>query len=455
MSVLHSGLSDALRAQIWQEAAQGDVRLLIGTRSALFAPLPRLGLIIVDEEHDLSYKQLSQIRYSARGAAFMRIKGQDCRLVLGSATPSLACLKLIHEGRLQVHQLSMRYASAGLPQVALVAMRDEKCQVGFTENALSAIQETVARQKRVLVFLNRRGYAPCVWCPTCDLAKACPGCDKPWTYHQAEQQLVCHRCQVSKPKSLHCDQCQQSSCIPLGQGTEKVALFLRERFPQVPVIKMDKDSCKTWRQLSSVLSEIHAPGEKIIVATQMMVKGHHIEDLDTVIVLGVDQSLRSKDFKAQEVLLAQMGQVIGRSGRGDTRGNVLIQTAYADHPLWAFVLSHNYEEAARFLLRQRAQYALPPFAAQVAMYFSGATAEKSLRLAGSVSAFVGKQFPQVAIIGPMPSLQAKLNGQHRMVIVMQSTSQQHMNDLVHALSHLRRQHKQAASMTIERDPVEL
>ena len=455
IATLHSALPDHQRAHIWQECASGDIKLLIGTRSALFVPMAKLAAIIMDEEHDLSYKQLSQIRYSARGAAFMRAKTDGCQLILGSATPSLACLRLINDARLVQHSLRSRFTDVRMPRVDLIPIHEEKCSVGFSQAALDAIQTAMDKRQRVLVFLNRRGYAPCLWCPTCDHAISCPGCDRPYTYHQAEQRLACHRCQAAVEVTRHCPKCHAESCVPLGQGTEKVSIFLQQRFPEVPVIKMDKDTCGTWSQLSTTLNTIHKPGHKIIVATQMMIKGHHIEDLNTVIVLESDQSLRSKDYKAGESLLAQMGQVIGRSGRGLEQGVVYIQTSYSDHPLWSFIKAHRYDDAAHYLLKQRHQYGLPPYTAQLAVYFSSATIEKADRMATSLVRRLTNEHQSCSIIGPMPSLFAKLNGMHRAVVVIQSSQSADMHAIMQTVAHLKRTDKRYTGIIYERDPVEL
>ena len=455
IAMLHSALSDHQRAHIWKECANGDIKLLIGTRSALFVPMANLAVIIMDEEHDLSYKQLSQIRYSARGAAFMRAKADGCQLILGSATPSLACLRLINDARLTQHSLLSRYTDVRMPKVEIIPIHEEKCRVGFSRVALDAIQVAVDKRQRVLVFLNRRGYAPCLWCPACDQAITCPGCDRPFTYHQAEQRMACHRCQVVDAVTRQCQQCHTDSCIPLGQGTEKVSIFLQEHFPEVPVIKMDRDTCGTWGQLSATLGTIHKPGHKIIVATQMLIKGHHIDDLNTVIVLESDQSLKSKDYKAGETLLAQMGQVIGRSGRGREQGVVYIQSNYPDHPLWSFIREHQYDDAAAYLLNQRRQYSLPPYTAQLAVYFTSATMDKAQQLAAMLVKRLNAEHKNCTIIGPMPSLFAKLNGMHRAVVVIQSSQTASMHAIMQSVSQLKRTERQYSSIVFERDPVEI
>ena len=452
---LHSGLSDNQRHQTWHDCSVGTVQLLIGTRSALFAPLPRLKAIIVDEEHDLSYQQMSQIRYSARGVSFMRAKADKAHLVLGSATPSLAALKLISDGLLFEHRLNERFKGYCLPEVELVSIKGGKTEVGFASRSLEVIKDTLAKGKRVLVFINRRGYAPCLWCPGCDKNLLCHGCDRTMTYHQSEKMMECHRCQVKRKVDYRCEYCKLKTCIPLGEGTEKVAIFLQSYLAGVDILKMDRDSCKTWRQIEALLEVIHRPGPKVIVATQMLVKGHHIENLDAVVVMGADQSLFSKDYKAREHLFAQMHQVIGRSGRDGSKGRVLIQTAHIENPIWKYVVSHEYLKGASGLLAERSQYALPPYTTQVAIHFSGKQQDRILKLATSLAERIKRLHKQITVIGPMPSLQAKLKGSYRVVLLLQAQTRAEIHAALQTVARFESALQMRAALVIDRDPVEI
>lgn len=455
VAMLHSGLSDAQRVQAWYAAQSAEVKLIVGTRSALFVPFKHLGLIIVDEEHDSSYKQMSQVRYSARGGAFLRARSCGARLVLGSATPSLSCLAQINTNRLMHHRLSSRFQGVALPRVSLIDIAGQTLKVGLSPQSIDLIDETLQRQQSALVFINRRGFSPSVWCPGCDRAKQCSGCDRPYTYHQSAQTLACHRCQVTKPMSNICDECHHQTCIPVGEGTEKVAAFLTETFPSVPVVKMDRDTCSTWRQMEKILEMVHASAPKVIVATQMMVKGHHVKDLQTVIVLGADQSLYSKDYRAQEYLLSQMVQVIGRAGRHCGQGRVAIQTAHTANKLWSFVIKDDLDGAAQDLLSQRRQYSLPPFCQQSAIAMSAVSRDALQKHIEDLSTRIKRAFPSATLYGPMPSILAKLKGNHRMVLLVQTQSKHEMTDILHDVSHILKSLPSSLHAVIDRDPLEI
>ena len=453
VAVLHSGLSEKQRWTVWQACQSGEIRLVVGTRSALFAPFSNLGMIIVDEEHDLSYKQMSQVRYSARGVAFLRAQACQATVVLGSATPSLSSLYYIKKKQIIFHQLLKRYGTADLPQVTVVNVAGKSLEVGLCTEALSKITEVVSQGKGVLIFINRRGFAPSYWCPSCSNSVSCPGCGRPYTYHQHAQILSCHSCQINKSIPKECPSCGVGFCIPVGQGTEKIARFLEHRFHEISVVRMDRDTCSTWQKMQKVLELIHRDGAKIIVATQMLVKGHHIEALDLVVALGVDYAFYSKDFRAQELLLTQMLQVSGRSGRSHGAGRVIIQTAYTEHPLWPFVVSHRYTAGANYLLKQRAAYALPPFIFQLAIHAThknGDIAQKSLQI-------ILDALPQAACnhaVGPMPAALPMLNGLQRRVVILQSKCKQKIQDWMTVAKQLVIQ-RRVMNIIFDRDPVEM
>ena len=449
---LHSGLTARERQIAWHRAATGKTRLLLGTRSAIFTPLPHLKAIIMDEEHDQSYKQMSQIRYSTRGVAFQRAQAQDAILVLGSATPSLACIRLIRDDRIMLHELKSRFNHGNSPHVNIINTKAEQLTVGFSTSALDLLDQTLQSGHRALIFLNRRGYSPALWCQVCDLNYICEGCKRPMVYHQAEQKLRCHRCQVVSNVVTSCQKCGRDSLVPLGEGTEKISLFLQERYPNHTIIKMDRDSCKTHTELQSLLNAIHQPGPKLIVATQMLVKGHHIPALNSVIVLGADQALYSQDFRAHEYLLAQMHQVIGRSGREGETGHVLIQSENTQHPIWSSLMSTRYYDAALELLAERERYQLPPFQYQTTLTLSAKHQTRLNNYALKIREHLDNYTSNLSIVGPIEPSQSMINGEHRRALVIQSQRPSDMQTALIVLSDL--SHPTSIRAIIDRDPID-
>ena len=449
---LHSGLSARERQITWHRAASGKIRLLLGTRSAIFTPLPHLKAIIMDEEHDLSYKQMSQIRYSTRGVAFQRVQAQSAKLILGSATPSLACMRLIQEKRIQFHQLQRRYNQGCPPKVTMVNTKSEQLSVGFSVAALDLLDQTLQAGHRALIFLNRRGYSPALWCQICDLNYLCQGCQRPMVYHQAEKKLRCHRCHVVANMATACQKCGRDSLVPLGEGTEKIALYLEQRYPNHPIIKMDRDTCRTHSELQSLLQKIHQPGSKLIVATQMLVKGHHIPALNSVIVLGADQALYSQDFRAHEYLIAQMHQVIGRSGREGETGHVLIQTQNTEHPIWSSITSDSYFHAAEKLLSERLRYELPPFHYQATLTFSAKNQQKLHNYVQNIQKQLEKQNALIRIIGPIEPSQSMINGEHRYSLILHAQRSSAMHSALSFFSSM--SHPSSIRVIVDRDPID-
>ena len=357
----HSGLSERERYHAWLDVVTGRARVIIGTRSSVFLPFQKLQGIIIDEEHDSSFKQQSGLRYSARGVACLRAKTANIPILLGSATPSLTCLAMIACTDTHFYQLNHRYGGAKLPDVTFIDMQKKLTEVGLTQDVLGDIASTLADKKQVLLFINRRGYAPCWWCQSCHKIHICNGCDRPVTYHHRKQKLACHRCDITYPIKQPCSHCGATNSIPLGVGTEKITQFLQEKFSETPVLQIDRDTCNSWQKLQAFIEALHDPQPKITVATQMVIKSHHIPNLHRVIVVDADYALLSKDFRALEHLHQQMHQVIGRAGRESQQGVINIQTAYPDHPIWHYIKTHSYLDGAKHLLTERQQFGLPPY----------------------------------------------------------------------------------------------
>ena len=343
IAALHSGLTDRERLDAWRVAASGSARIVIGTRSAVFAPLPTLGLIIVDEEHDSSYKQQEGgFRYSARDLALLRGQRAQVPVVLGSATPSFESLhNVAHERMTRLH-LPERAGNAQPPRLTLIDLRAHAVHRGLSTPLLAAMDRHLAAGAQVLLYLNRRGYAPTLLCTSCGWSAQCRSCDARLTVHQRAAVLACHHCGAEQPRPERCPRCGYE-VRPLGHGTERVEETLAERFPGLPVERFDRDNLRAQSALEGAIGRVHSGEARILVGTQMLTKGHHFPDVTLVGVLNADQSLFSTDFRATERLAQTIVQVAGRAGRADRAGEVMIQSQYPDHPLLRTLLAEGYE----------------------------------------------------------------------------------------------------------------
>ncbi|MCW5580696.1 MAG: primosomal protein N' [Luteimonas sp.] len=360
----HSGLGDGARARAWAAAWRGEARVIVGTRSAVFTPLPDAGLIVVDEEHDGSYKQHDGIRYHARDFALVRAKALGVPVLLGSATPSLETLHNATGGRYQYLRLSRRAGEAKPPAVRVTDVRKRPLEAGLSVQMLDAIRAALDAGGQVLVFKNRRGYAPVLLCHDCGWSAQCPRCDSPMTVHAGGRRLQCHHCGHRRPVPPACPDCASLALQPQGAGTERIEELLAAKFgggAGVPVLRVDRGSTQRKDALEALLGELGAhPG--ILVGTQMLAKGHDLPDLTLVGVVGIDEGLFSADFRAHEKLAQLLIQVAGRAGRARRSGEVLLQTHHPDHPLLATLIDGGYHAFAAEELAQREAAGFPPFA---------------------------------------------------------------------------------------------
>ncbi len=361
---LHSGIGDAARARGFLQALGGEADIVLGTRLAVFTPLPRLGLIVVDEEHDASFKQQEGLRYSARDLAVWRAKQRDVPIVLGSATPSLETWAAARSGRYRLLDLPRRAVAEALPRVRCVDTRREKLQDGMSEHLLRALAARLERGEQSLVFLNRRGYAPVLACPACGWASRCPGCAANLVVHLADRVLRCHHCGREERLPGACPTCGNQDIQPFGRGTQRLEAALAARFPAARIVRVDRDSARSPRQWQALLESIHGGAADILVGTQMLAKGHDFPRLTLVGVLNADAALFAADFRAPERLFAQLMQVGGRSGRAELPGEVLVQTQYPEHPLYRALAGHDYASFAAAQLAEREQAGFPPYAHQ-------------------------------------------------------------------------------------------
>ncbi|MFZ2523956.1 MAG: primosomal protein N' [Candidatus Ferrigenium altingense] len=369
---LHSGLSEGERLHNWQQAQAGVAQIVLGTRLAVFAELPGLALIIVDEEHDSSFKQQDGLRYSARDVAIFRANQRGVPIVLGSATPSLESYHNAQSGRYRMLKLTGRaLAEARLPAVRCININQTVMHHGISENLLREIGQRIARREQSLLFINRRGYAPVLMCTGCGWLSSCRHCAGKMVLHLNDKRLRCHHCGYQLHVPHACPSCGNAELHPVGSGTQRVESVLQERFPGARILRVDRDSTRNKRAWQTMREQIHANEVDILVGTQMLAKGHDFPALTLVGVLNPDSALYSSDFRAAEKLFAQLVQVAGRAGRADKPGEVIIQTAFPDHPLFLALQTHDFEGWAASQLAERQMAGFPPFVYQAMLRAEG------------------------------------------------------------------------------------
>jgi len=412
VEVLHSNLSEGDRARAWLRARAGTARVILGTRSAIFTPLPQAGLIIVDEEHDASYKQQDGFRYHARDLAVVRARALGVPVLLGSGTPSLESLANVEAGRYRSLHLRARPGAVRAPQVQIVDMRAQRLEHGLSPALLTAVAETVARGEQALVFRNRRGYAPVLLCHACGWHAECPHCERPLTLHAGRHQLICHHCDHHQRLPTACPSCGATELTAQGHGTERLEEALVARFPQVPVLRVDRETTRRKDAFEDMLATLDDEQPAILVGTQMLAKGHDLPNLTLVAIVGVDEGLHSVDFRAEERLAQLVVQVAGRAGRARKPGRVLLQTHQPEHPLLRNLLAHGYAAAARDLLAERRQSGLPPYSHQVLLRAEAPRREPVDEFLAAARAALPQRSP-LQIAGPMPAPMALRAGRQR------------------------------------------
>jgi primosomal protein N' (replication factor Y) len=426
---LHSGLSEGERLHNWQQAQLGAAQIVLGTRLSVFAELPRLALIIVDEEHDSSFKQQDGLRYSARDVAIFRASQHGVPIVLGSATPSLESYHNAQSGRYQMLKLTGRaLAEARLPAVRCVNINQTVMHHGISENLLREIGQRIARKEQSLIFINRRGYAPVLMCTGCGWLSGCKHCAGKMVLHLKDQRLRCHHCgyQIRVPHA--CPSCGNADLHPVGSGTQRVESVLQERFPDARILRVDRDSTRNKRAWKTMREQIHANEVDILVGTQMLAKGHDFPALTLVGVLNPDSALYSSDFRAAEKLFAQLVQVAGRAGRADKPGEVMIQTAFPDHPLFRALQTHDFEGWAASQLAERQMAGFPPFVYQAMLRAEGKLENEVYRYlndarTAAVALSHSMEIPgQVEIFGVVPAAMPRRANHIRAQLLIQSTT---------------------------------
>ena len=418
----HSGVADAARSRAFLDALAGRADIVLGTRLSVFMPLPRLGLIVVDEEHDASFKQQEGLRYSARDVAIYRARQRKIPIVLGSATPALETFHHAESGRYTKLDLPERaVAAAELPAVLTVDTRKEKLQDGLSAELIAAIGARLQRGEQSLLFLNRRGYAPVLACPACGWISHCSRCAANLVLHLADRRLRCHHCGLETTVPRACPDCGNLDLQPFGRGTQRLEERLAEAFPAARILRIDRDSADSPQKWQALLAAIHAGEADILVGTQMLAKGHDFPKLTLVGVIGADAALFAADFRAPERLFAQIMQVGGRSGRHELPGAVLIQTEYPDHPLYRALVGHDYAAFAHEQLAEREVAGFPPFAHQAMLRAEARELDQALDFL-RVAVQRAPTFPEVLLYDPVPMRLARLKNRERAQLLVESRS---------------------------------
>ena len=434
LALLHSGLGDRERLAAWQQARSGMAPIVIGTRSAIFTPLARPGLIIVDEEHDASLKQQDGFRYSARDLAVWRARRLDIPVILGSATPSLESLLNVREQRYQLLDLPERTGSARLPDFEILDIRQQPLEHGLSPPLIRRIRQHLDADGQVLLFLNRRGFAPVLMCYDCDWVAECRRCDARMTWHQRDGQLHCHHCGSQRPLDTACPQCGGTDLHPMGQGTERVEQALSEQFPAVERLRIDRDTTRRKGELDKLLARARSGQARLLLGTQMLAKGHHFPAVTLVGILDADHGLFSTDFRGSERMAQQIVQVAGRAGRHDRPGEVIIQTRHPDHPLLQLLIRQGYPAFARAALAEREAAQLPPVTSIALLRAEAADAQLPMQfLETARDAIAATGTASVSVWGPVPATMERRAGRFRAQLLLQSARR---GDLQQLLSNL-------------------
>lgn len=455
---LHSGLTDKQRLVAWQAAKNGQARIVIGTRSAVFTPFQHLGLIVVDEEHDLSFKQQEGFRYHARDVAIMRAKQSNIPIVLGSATPALESYYNCLIDKATLLSLKQRAGGATIPPMHCIDLNQYKAYQGLSDPAKQAIHEHLHNHNQVLIFINRRGYAPVLFCQSCHWQASCMRCERPMVWHKKRVQLLCHHCGKQHPSPARCPQCDSPSLLPLGEGTQRLQEYLNECFPQYPIIRIDKDSTQQKNALHEQLEIVHQEKPCLLIGTQILAKGHHFPHVTLVIILDSDGALMSTDFRSPERMAQLITQVAGRAGRAQKPGQVLLQSHYPQHPLLVNLMTQPYEVLLDQLLTDRKPLQLPPFSYLALWRTEAKQASRAFEAMAIIKAALKKiANSSITIYDPVPAPLQKKAGFFRVQLLVQAKQRaalQHtLADCLTALTANAQLH--AVRWSVDIDPMDM
>lgn len=454
--VLHSGLTDKERLHSWQMAAEGQAAIIIGTRSAIFTPMQDLGLIVVDEAHDTSFKQQDGFRYSARDLAIWRAQLLNIPVVLGTATPTLENLHSAQQGRFTHLQLRQRTGTAQAPTIHLEDCSHLTPLTPLSEHSLNAIHHTLKQGRQALVFINRRGYAPLLLCGDCGWQSECPHCDAHMTWHRVAKQLRCHHCDTQRPIPHRCPGCGSHHLLDRGAGTEKLEELLASQFPQHQLIRIDRDTTRRKGSLAKQLASVHQGEPCVLVGTQMLAKGHHFNNLDLAVMLEADAGFMSADFRGPEQAAQLILQVAGRTGRKDKPGRLLIQTRQADNPLLRLLCQGDYHRFAAELMKERELAGFPPFGHLALFRAESIQPADAQQLLEAAASHLWEQ-QEVMVLGPAPAPMERRQGRYRAQLLLLAPERRTLHHFIPTIIHHLSQHPLAKRVRwhLDVDPVDL
>ena len=431
---LHSKLSPKERLKGWIMARDGTAKIIIGTRSAIFTPCKNLGIIIVDEEHDLSFKQQEGFRYSARNLAIIRAQMNNIPIVLGSATPSFESLYNILNKNFISLSLPERAGNAIHPTYRMIDLKNQTLDHGLSKTLLEQIEKHLNNDNHVLLFLNRRGYAPTLMCHQCGWIAQCPRCDVHMTLHQSPSRLHCHHCDTQKPTPTLCPQCHKKQLQNIGVGTERLEKALKTYFPEVPITRIDRDTTRKKDSLKTLLTTIDQHKKQILIGTQMIAKGHHFPHVTLVGVINADAGFFSADFRAIERVAQLLIQVAGRAGRAEKPGEVLIQTHYPDQPLLSQLTQYGYLEFAKLTLKERQESLLPPYSHFALLRAYAMNVEKPQELLGEIKSLAETLLiKNIKLLGPIPAPLPRRKSHYQSQLLIQSLDRKALQELLKEL----------------------
>lgn len=428
---LHSNMTDQQRLHAWLKAKNGQAKIIIGTRSAIFTPLKSPGIIIIDEEHDRSFRQQQGFRYSARDVALVRAHLEQTPVLLGSATPSIEALNNVKKGKIVQLELTSKAKNDNPLKYRLIDLKKQAMRQGLSVELIQSVRKHLKDEGQILLFLNRRGYAPVLLCHQCGWSQECKRCDIHYTYHHKSNFLQCHHCGSHRKAPRQCPECGCEEMVPVGLGTERLEETIKEIFPDANVARIDRDTTRRKSAMSEYVSSVKQGEIDILIGTQMLAKGHHFPNVTLVALIDMDGALYSADFRAPEYAAQLITQVSGRAGRADKSGEVIIQTHHVEHPMLSQLLNQGYQHFAKLALRERVETELPPHAYAALFQAESPKLEHAKTFLSDVKEILSRYSNlKVELLGPAPALYVKKAGKFRYQLFLQTDKR---NELHHLL----------------------